>query len=128
MLKDAKEVIVEDLDEADRALDLVQDQKNVEGEVEADQGSVDEEAGLEKVNLEKGLRKPSIQNQIFMETMLSVALLKLHLVRRQKALHRILVKKVPMKFWLHLLLKLKKKMFFQILRKTLLELSNRICH
>jgi len=128
MLKDAKEVIVEDLDEAVRALDLVQDQKNVEGEVEADQGSVDGEAGLEKVNLEKSLRKPSIQNQIFMETMLSVALLKLHLVRRQKALHMILVKKVPMKFWLYLLLKQKKKMFFQILRKTLLELSNRICH
>ena len=39
MLKDAKEVIVEDLGESVRALDLVQDQKNVEGEVEADQGS-----------------------------------------------------------------------------------------
>ena len=39
MLKGAKEEIVEDLDEADHALDLVHDQKNVEGEVEADQGS-----------------------------------------------------------------------------------------
>ena len=39
MLKGAKEEIVEDLDEADHALDLVQDQKNVAGEVEADQGS-----------------------------------------------------------------------------------------
>jgi len=128
MLKGAKEEIVEDLDEADHALDLVHDQKNVEGEVEADQGSVDEEAGLEKVNQEKGLKKLSILNQIFMQTMLSVGLLKLHLVQRQRILRRILVKIVLMKFWPHQLLKQKKKMFFQIQRKTLLELSNRICH